>query len=251
MSGAPGEEALLASPLKALVIIPTYNERENIEPLLERLLGLPIRLKVLVVDDNSPDGTGRFVSEYGAKDPRVKLLARPGKMGLGSAYRAGFKQAVQQDVDVVFEMDADFSHFPDALLEFLKAVENADVVVGSRYLHGVTVVNWPLKRLILSYGANLYTRIVTGLPIRDATGGFKCFRREALASIDLDRVRSDGYAFQIEMNYKCWRKGYRMVEIPITFVDRRVGVSKMNRRIIWEAAWMVWRLRWLDLTGRL
>ncbi|MBI5837409.1 MAG: polyprenol monophosphomannose synthase [Candidatus Eisenbacteria bacterium] len=237
--------------MRAIVIIPTYNERDNIVSLLDRLLQLPLNLRVMVVDDNSPDGTGPLVQEYASRDPRVSLLSRPGKMGLGSAYRAGFKAAVQQDVDLVFEMDADFSHFPDALLEFVEAVEDADVVVGSRYIHGVTVVHWPLRRLILSYGANVYTRIITGLPLRDATGGFKCFRREALAAIDLDRVRSDGYAFQIEMNYKCWRKGFRLKEIPITFVDRRAGVSKMNRKIIYEAVWMVWRLRLMDLFGRL
>ena len=241
----------LASPLRALVIIPTYNERENIEPLLDRLLGLPIHLRVMVVDDNSPDGTGQYVEDRGKQDPRVSVLRRAGKMGLGSAYRAGFKLAVQQDVDVVFEMDADFSHFPDALLEFLEAIKEADVVVGSRYLNGVTVVHWPLKRLILSYSANMYTRIVTGMPLRDATGGFKCFRKDALAAINLDRVRSDGYAFQIEMNFKCWRKGFRVKEIPITFVDRRAGTSKMNNKIVWEAVWMVWRLRLLDLIGRL
>ena len=239
------------SALKALVIIPTYNERENIEPLIERLLGLPIQLRIMIVDDNSPDGTGEAVRQYAQRDPRVSLLAREKKMGLGSAYRAGFKEAIKQDVDVVFEMDADVSHFPDALLDFLKAIETADVVVGSRYYNGVTVVNWPLRRLILSYSANVYTRVVTGLPVRDATGGFKCFRREVLAAIDLNRVKSDGYAFQIEMNFKCWRKGFRLVEIPITFVDRRAGTSKMNRKIIWEAVWMVWRLRFLDLIGRL
>ncbi len=239
------------SPLKALVIIPTYNERENIEPLLARLLGLPIQLRIMVVDDNSPDGTGQYVEDFGKTDPRVTVMRRAGKMGLGSAYRAGFKEAIKQDVDVIFEMDADFSHFPDALHDFLKAIPDADVVVGSRYINGVTVVHWPLKRLILSYGANMYTRIITGMPLRDATGGFKCFRREVLAAIDLDRVKSDGYAFQIEMNYKCWRKGYRLKEIPITFVDRRAGTSKMNKKIVWEAVWMVWRLRFLDLIGRL
>ncbi|HVP38886.1 MAG TPA: polyprenol monophosphomannose synthase [Candidatus Saccharimonadales bacterium] len=248
MSGAAVERV---SPLRALVIIPTYNERENILGLLERILALPLSLRVMVVDDNSPDGTGPLVADYSRRDPRVTLLSRPAKMGLGSAYRAGFKQAIQQDVDLVFEMDADFSHFPDALLEFVKAIEGADVVVGSRYIRGVTVVHWPLRRLILSYGANVYTRVITGLPLRDATGGFKCFRREVLAAINLDRVRSDGYAFQIEMNYKCWRKGFRLREIPITFVDRRAGVSKMNRKIIWEAVWMVWRLRLLDLLGQL
>ena len=233
-----------------LVIIPTYNERENIETLLERLLALPFGLEVLVVDDNSPDGTGDLVAARQEKDPRIHLLRRAGKMGLGSAYVAGFRYALSQGAQFVFEMDADFSHDPEAIGDFLKAAENVDLVLGSRYLHGVTVVNWPLSRLILSYSANVYTRVITGLPVRDATGGFKCFRRRALESVDLDGVRSDGYSFQIEMSYKIWRKGLRIVEIPITFVDRRAGVSKMNRRIVWEAAWMVWRLRIMDLLGR-
>jgi dolichol-phosphate mannosyltransferase len=179
-------------------------------------------------------------------DPR----AAPGKMGLGSAYVAGFRYALAHGAQFVFEMDADFSHDPVAIGSFLEAAEQADVVLGSRYLHGVTVVHWPLRRLILSYSANVYTRLITGLPVRDATGGFKCFRRRALEAVNLDQVKSDGYAFQIEMSYKCWRKGFRIVEIPITFVDRRAGVSKMNRRIVWEAAWMVWRLRIMDLLGQ-
>jgi len=233
-----------------LVIIPTYNERENIETLLERLLALPFGLEVLVVDDNSPDGTGDLVAARQQNEPRIHLLRRAGKMGLGSAYVAGFRYALSQGAQFVFEMDADFSHDPEAIGDFLKAAENVDLVLGSRYLHGVTVVNWPLSRLILSYSANVYTRVITGLPVRDATGGFKCFRRRALESVDLDGVRSDGYSFQIEMSYKIWRKGLRIVEIPITFVDRRAGVSKMNRRIVWEAAWMVWRLRIMDLLGR-
>ena len=233
-----------------LVIIPTYNERENIETLLDRLLALPYGLEVLVVDDNSPDGTGDLVAARQEKDPRIHLLRRAGKMGLGSAYVAGFRYALSQGAQFVFEMDADFSHDPEAIGDFLKAAENVDLVLGSRYLHGVTVVNWPLSRLILSYSANVYTRVITGLPVRDATGGFKCFRRRALESVDLDGVRSDGYSFQIEMSYKIWRKGFRIIEIPITFVDRRAGVSKMNRRIVWEAAWMVWRLRIMDLLGR-
>jgi dolichol-phosphate mannosyltransferase len=237
--------------LETVVIVPTYNERENIEPLLQRLLGLPYGLHVLVVDDASPDGTGAFVAEWSAREPRVHALQRPGKLGLGSAYRDGFRYALDRGAERIFEMDADFSHDPDAIGEFLRHSEHADVVLGSRYLNGVTVVNWPLNRLILSYTANLYTRIVTGMPVKDATGGFKCFRRAALQAIRLDRVRSDGYAFQIEMSFKCWRKGFHLVEIPIVFVDRRAGVSKMNRRIIWEAAWMVWRLRLLDLLGRL
>jgi dolichol-phosphate mannosyltransferase len=234
-----------------LVIVPTYNERENIETVLTRLLALPFGLHVLVVDDASPDGTGDFVAEWQGRQPRLHLLRRAGKLGLGSAYRDGFRYALQNGAEYIFEMDADLSHDPDSIGEFLKYAEEADVVLGSRYLHGVTVVNWPLQRLILSYTANLYTRIITGLPLKDATGGFKCFRRHALEAIRLDRVRSDGYAFQIEMSFKCWRRGFRLKEIPILFVDRRAGVSKMSRRIIWEAAGMVWRLRFLDLIGRL
>ena len=234
-----------------LVIIPTYNERENIPALIGQLLALPFGLEVLVVDDASPDGTGDLVQAWSARDPRVHVLRRPGKMGLGSAYRDGFRYALDHGAQYVFEMDADFSHDPDAIGEFLKHAETADLVLGSRYLHGVTVVNWPLSRLILSYLANVYTRWVTGLPVRDATGGFKCFRRRALEAVRLDRVKSDGYAFQIEMTFKCWRKGMRIQEIPIMFVDRRVGTSKMSRKIVWEAVGMVWRLRLTDLFGRL
>jgi dolichol-phosphate mannosyltransferase len=236
--------------MEKLVIVPTYNERENIGLLLDRLLALPYGLEVLVVDDNSPDGTGELVAERRAADPRIHLLRRPGKLGLGSAYVAGFRYALSEGAQYVFEMDADFSHDPAAIGGFLEAAEQADLVLGSRYLHGVTVVHWPLSRLILSYSANLYTRLITGLPVRDATGGFKCFRRRALEAVNLDHVKSDGYSFQIEMSYKIWRKGFRIVEIPITFVDRRAGVSKMNQRIVWEAAGMVWRLRFMDLLGR-
>jgi len=233
-----------------LVIVPTYNEAENILPLLDRLLALPFGIEVLVVDDNSPDGTGDLVAARQKADPRVHLIRRAGKLGLGSAYVAGFRYALAAGAQYVFEMDADFSHDPEAIADFVKAAESADVVLGSRYLDGVTVVHWPLSRLILSYSANVYTRLITGLPVRDATGGFKCFRRRALESVDLDRVGSDGYAFQIEMSYKCWRKGFKIMEIPITFVDRRAGVSKMNNKIVWEAAWMVWRLRIMDLLGQ-
>jgi dolichol-phosphate mannosyltransferase len=234
-----------------LVIVPTYNERENIGALLEKLLALPFNLNVLVVDDASPDGTGDFVAEWAARQPRLHLMRRPGKLGLGSAYRDGFRYALENGAELIFEMDADFSHDPDSIGDFLAAAADADVVLGSRYLHGVTVVNWPLQRLILSYSANLYTRLITGLPVKDATGGFKCFRRRALEAIRLDRVRSDGYAFQIEVSFKCWKKGCRVREIPILFVDRRAGVSKMSRKIVWEAVFMVWRLRFLDLIGRL
>ena len=236
--------------MEKLIIIPTYNESENMPTLLGRLLALPYDLHVLVVDDNSPDGTAEIVREWKAREPRVHLLERPGKMGLGSAYRDGFRYALDNGAEYIFEMDADFSHDPDAIGEFLEASKDTDLVLGSRYLHGVTVVNWPLMRLILSYSANVYTRIITGLPVRDATGGFKCFRRKALEAVRLDRVQSDGYAFQIEMSFKIWKKGFRIKEIPIIFVDRRAGVSKMNRRIIWEAVWLVWRLRLLDLFGR-
>jgi dolichol-phosphate mannosyltransferase len=237
--------------MEKLIIIPTYNERDNIERLLERVLAQPFGFDVLVVDDGSPDGTGDAVEAWTRREPRVHLLRRPGKMGLGSAYRDGFRFALEHGAELIFEMDADFSHDPDALGGFLKAAEDADVVLGSRYLNGVSVVNWPLKRLFLSYFANTYTRWITGLPVRDATGGFKCFRRRALEAVRLDRVRSDGYAFQIEMTYKCWRKGMRVREIPILFVDRSVGVSKMSRDVIWEAAGMVWRLRLVDLFGKL
>jgi dolichol-phosphate mannosyltransferase len=186
-----------------------------------------------------------------AADPRVHVLHREGKLGLGSAYVTGFRYALERDYDVIFEMDADFSHSPDSLPEFLKEIETADLVLGSRYLHGVTVVNWPLTRLILSYAANVYSRVITGMNIKDATGGFKCFRRQVLESIDWSRVKSDGYGFQIEINFKAYRKGFRIKEIPILFVDRRAGESKMSRKIVWEAAFMVWRLRVLDLLGAL
>src|SRR5258708_4441209 len=205
--------------MEKLVIVPTYNERDNIEPLLEKLLGLPWELEVLIVDDGSPDGTAEVVKQWQAKTPRVHLLQRPGKMGLGSAYRDGFRYALASGAEYIFEMDADFSHDPDAIGDFLKAVQDADIVLGSRYLGGVNVVNWPLRRLILSYSANVYTRLITGMPLADATGGFKCFRRRALEGIRLDRVQSEGYSFQIEMSYRCWRRGFRIKEIPIVFVD--------------------------------
>jgi dolichol-phosphate mannosyltransferase len=228
---------------RALVIIPTYNEAENISAIVPRILAQDASLEVLVVDDNSPDGTGRVVGEMSTADSRVHVLHRARKMGLGSAYIAGFRWAIEQGYDYVFEMDADFSHDPEALPEFLREVRDHDVVLGSRYLNGVTVVNWPLSRLILSLGANIYTRIVTGLPIKDSTGGFKCFRRSVLEALPLHLIQSDGYAFQIEVNFHCWKRRFRIKEIPILFVDRRVGTSKMSRHIIWEAVWMVWRLR--------
>lgn len=237
---------------KALVIIPTYNELNNLKLIVPLVLGQDPRLEVLVVDDNSPDGTGQAADEIAVRDPRVHVLHRSGKLGLGTAYLAGFRWALQRDYEYVFEMDADFSHDPKHLPQFLAAVEDADLVLGSRYLGGrVTVVNWPMPRLLLSYFANIYARLVTGVRLGDATGGFKCFRRRVLEGIDLDVVRSNGYAFQIEMSTRAARRGFRIVEIPIVFVDRTDGVSKMSKAIVREAVWMVWRLRFQALRGKL
>lgn len=236
---------------RALVVIPTYNERGNIERIIAAVLAQDARLEVLVVDDGSPDGTGEIVDSIAGSNPKVHAIHRAGKLGLGTAYLAGFKWALEQNYDFVFEMDADFSHDPVHLPQFLEAIRNADLVLGSRYRKGkVTVVNWPMSRLMLSYAANLYARVVTGLPLDDCTGGFKCFRRSVLEAIDLDSVRSNGYAFQIEMSFRAWQNGFRIVEIPIVFVDRTEGESKMSKKIIREAVWMVWRLRWWSLTGR-
>ena len=229
---------------KALVIIPTYNEAVNLSNLVPQVLAQDPRLEVLVVDDNSPDGTGQLGESLAAENPRVHILHRTAKQGLGTAYLAGFKWGLERDYAHFFEMDADFSHDPAHLKEFLKAVQDADLVLGSRYLAGrVTVVNWPMGRLLLSYFANVYARWVTGLKIWDLTGGFKCYRRRVLEGIDLTQVRSNGYAFQIEMSVRAWRKGFKLAEIPIVFVDRTEGQSKMNRAIVREAVWMVPRLR--------
>ncbi|HEX7118732.1 MAG TPA: polyprenol monophosphomannose synthase [Longimicrobiales bacterium] len=237
---------------RALVIIPTYNERENIERLVPEVLRRDDRFDVLVIDDASPDGTGEAADALAAEEPRVHTLHRAGKLGLGTAYIEGFHWGLERGYDFFFEMDADFSHDPAHLPQFMEAVRDADVVVGSRYLGGrVTVVNWPIGRLLLSYFANVYARIVTGLPVADATSGFKCFRRRVLEAIDLDRVESEGYAFQIEMTMRAWKRGFRVREIPIVFADRDVGESKMSKRIIGEAVWRVWQLRLLDLFGRL
>ena len=244
MSSEPARE-------RALVIIPTYNERENIRRIIDSVLKQDGRLEVLIVDDGSPDGTGQIVAELQALDARIHLLERAKKMGLGTAYIAGFRWALEREYDYILEMDADFSHDPSHLKQFLKAIESNDLVLGSRYQQGrVTVVNWPISRLILSYSANLYARAVTGLPVWDATGGFKCFRRVVLESMNLDDVRSNGYAFQIEMSFRAWKKKFRIVEIPIVFVDRTEGTSKMSKSIVREAVWMVWRLRWWAMRGR-
>jgi len=229
---------------KALVIIPTYNEAVNLSNLVPQVLAQDGRLEVLVVDDNSPDGTGQLAEALAVENPRMHVLHRTAKQGLGTAYLAGFKWGLERDYAYFFEMDADFSHDPAHLKEFLKAVHDADLVLGSRYLAGrVTVVNWPMGRLLLSYFANVYARWVTGLKIWDLTGGFKCYRRRVLEGIDLTQVRSNGYAFQIEMSVRAWRKGFKLAEIPIVFVDRTEGQSKMNRAIVREAVWMVPRLR--------
>jgi dolichol-phosphate mannosyltransferase len=237
---------------RALVVIPTYNEAANLPNIVPQILAQDARLEVLVVDDNSPDGTGLIADALAATEPRAHVLHREAKLGLGTAYITGFKWALERSYDYVFEMDADFSHDPAHLKEFLKAVAQADLVLGSRYLNGrVTIVNWPMGRLLLSYCANIYARWVTGLRIWDLTGGFKCFRRRVLEAIDLSRVRSNGYAFQIEMSVRAWRKGFTLKEVPIVFVDRAEGQSKMNRAIVREAVWMVPRLRLMAWFGRI
>ena len=237
---------------RALVVIPTYNESANLPQLVPQVLAEDERLQVLVVDDASPDGTGRLADGLAQRDPRVHVMHREGKLGLGTAYIAGFRWALERGYDYVFEMDADFSHDPPHLPRFLEAVASADLVLGSRYLGGkVTVVNWPIGRLMLSYWANVYARWVTGLRIWDLTGGFKCFRKSVLQAIDLSQVRSNGYAFQIEMSVRAWRKGFKLAEVPIVFVDRTEGQSKMNRRIVREAVWMVPRLRFMAWFGRI
>jgi dolichol-phosphate mannosyltransferase len=229
--------------MKALVIIPTYNEIQNAPRIVLEVLKQDTCLDVLVVDDNSPDGTGKAIRELQSNEPRLHLLERTGKLGLGSAYVAGFKYGISNHYDYIFEMDADFSHDPSMIPEMLEAIKDNDLVIGSRYVNGVNVVNWPITRLLLSYGASKYVRTITGMPIKDPTGGFKCFRREVLESIDLDDILSDGYSFQIEMNYRTWLKKYRIKEISIIFYERSDGQSKMSKHIIYEAIFMVWWLR--------
>ncbi|MBK6767188.1 MAG: polyprenol monophosphomannose synthase [bacterium] len=237
--------------MKSLVIIPTYNETEGIEAIVRAVLDQKLGVDVLVVDDNSPDGTAALVTSMQAAEPGLHLLKRSGKLGLGTAYVEGFKYAIEHGYDAVFEMDADFSHDPLVLPQFLEKIQDNDFVLGSRYVNGISVVNWPLSRLMLSYFASYYTRIITGMPIKDPTGGFKCFRTTVLKDINLDKVKSNGYSFQIEMNFKAWKKGYKYVEIPIIFVDRRYGKSKMSKAIIREAVWMVWKLRFKSIVGTL
>jgi dolichol-phosphate mannosyltransferase len=238
-------------PERALVVVPTYNECENLPQIVPVILAQDPRLEILVVDDGSPDGTGAIADDFAAADPRVHVLHRPVKQGLGRAYLAGFGWALERDYTHVFEMDADFSHDAKNLPRFIDATTDADLIVGSRYASGVNVINWPMSRLLLSWFANKYARWVTGLQLTDATGGFKCFRREVLAAMPFDKVRSNGYAFQIEMSFRAWKKGFRIKELPIIFTDRMEGRSKMNGRIVREAIWMVWWLRLQSLLGRL
>ncbi len=234
-----------------LVVMPTYNERENLPVIVPRVLAQDPGVHVLVVDDNSPDGTGQIADGLAAGSDRIHVVHRSGKQGLGTAYIAGFKWALERDYEYVFEMDSDFSHNPEHIPEFLAAAREYDLVLGSRYLRGVTVINWPMSRLMLSYFANRYARFVTGLPFTDTTGGFKCYRRKVLEGIDLDAIRSEGYSFQIETTFRAWRRGFKVGEIKIIFTDRTEGTSKMSGRIVREAIWRVWALRFLRLLGRI
>ena len=236
---------------KSLVIIPTYNELDNLPRLIPEVLSQDESIHLLIVDDGSPDGTAKFVEEESKINDRIHLLKREKKMGLGTAYIAGFKYALKNNFDFIFEMDADFSHNPKELKNFLVAIKEHDLVLGSRYINGVRVLNWPMRRLLLSFFASIYTRIITGMPINDATGGFKCFRRKVLESIDLDKIKSNGYSFQIEMTFKAFTKGFKIKEIPIVFADRVKGKSKMSKKIVREAVMMVWKLRLQHMFGKL
>ncbi len=239
--------------MRILVIIPTYNEAENIKDLIpevleqNRYIGSSNTIDVLVVDDNSPDGTAEVVKGLQKEFPgKVYLIQRPAKLGLGTAYVEGFKFALNNGYDFVFEMDADFSHNPKEIPNlFNKALEGFDIVIGSRYSHGISVINWPVGRVFLSYGANVYARVFTGVPVKDLTSGFKCISKKVFEKVDLDKIRSNGYAFQIELTVRAYYKGFKIIEYPIIFVERRSGVSKLNRKVVGEAAWMVLRLSFL------
>ncbi len=228
---------------KVLIIIPTYNERENIVLIIPEIKNVLPQCHILVVDDSSPDGTADCVKALSKDDPTIQLLQRAKKEGLGKAYISGFKWALQRDYELVFEMDADFSHNPRYLPDFITAAKDNDLIIGSRYVSGVNVVNWPMTRLLLSYFANLFARILTGIPVKDCTGGYKCFRRNILESMNFDRIASSGYSFQIELNFFAWKKGFRLKEIPIIFTDRQRGASKMSTKIVREALFLTWKLR--------
>ncbi|MCD6235218.1 MAG: polyprenol monophosphomannose synthase [Candidatus Marinimicrobia bacterium] len=237
--------------MKRIVIIPTYNEKANVGNLIRDIQNLGLNpLDILIVDDNSPDGTADLIRDMQNKDDGLHLIVRPGKLGLGTAYIKGFHYALDRGYDLIAQMDADYSHDPKDLVKLFKVAEEYDWVIGSRYVSGINVVNWPLHRLILSYGANWYTRLITGLPIKDGTAGFKCWKSTVLENIDLDTIKSQGYSFQIEMNFRAWKKGYRFHEIPIIFADRTVGQSKMSKKIIREAVIMVWKLKFNSLFHR-
>lgn len=236
---------------RTIVVLPTYDEVENLPLLIPEILEQAAELEILVVDDSSPDGTGKLADQLAESNDRIHVLHRPEKKGLGAAYRAGLARALELGADRVIQMDADFSHPPDQIPTLLREIEEHDVVLGSRYLHGVTVVNWPIERIPISYFGNRYARLVTGLPISDMTGGFRCIRRELLERIGFERIRADGYAFQIALNYRFVHYGARIKEIPFFFVDRTRGESKLSWRIGLEALWIVWWLRFADATGRL
>ena len=229
--------------MKTLIVSPTYNERKNIFRVVESVFSINSDFHMLIVDDNSPDGTADLVKELQNRFPNLYLECRPGKAGLGTAYCFGFVWALERDYDAIVQMDADLSHDPKDVPRLVSELQNYDLIIGSRYVEGVSVVNWPIRRLILSYGANMYSRTVTGMPINDGTGGFKAWRGSLLRKIELNKVKSQGYSFQIEMNFRAWIKGFKMKEHPIIFIDRTIGESKMSRSIMFEAVWMVWRLR--------
>ncbi len=232
---------------RSLIIIPTYNERENVVKMHDALRSLYPSIGLLFIDDNSPDGTGAVVDELCSKDHLTHAIHREGKLGLGTAYIAGFRWALERDYEFVFEMDCDFSHDPSYVADFLHVASHADLVLGSRYTSGISVINWPLRRVLLSVFATMYVKIITGLPANDATGGFKCFRRKVLEAIDMDNIRSNGYSFQIELTYYAWLKGFKIREVPIIFYERSNGISKMNKKIVYEAVFMVWRLLFAHL----
>tara|TARA_A100001011_G_scaffold202506_1_gene210876 strand:- start:20497 stop:21213 length:717 start_codon:yes stop_codon:yes gene_type:complete len=236
--------------MKIFVITPTYNEKKNIQELIEKIYNVNNQINILVVDDNSPDGTHKIVENLKKTYKNLHLLKRLKKDGLGSAYIAGMKYALKEDADIIIQMDADMSHDPESINDLLNKSKNYDLVIGSRYISGINVVNWPIHRLIISYGANLYSRIVTGLPIKDATGGFKCWKREVLENINIHSIQSQGYSFQIEMTYRAWLKKYKICEVPIIFIDRTVGQSKMNKEIMIEAFFMIPKLRFFKFFGK-